>query len=172
MPEKKGLEIVVEYEKNYFNQQLGRKERLDSKATSLISLAGVIISVYIVVSSYILEKLTLFPYFYVSSAFFVAGNACYLYAAYKGLKALKIRRFSVGPDPRDFADKWSDTKEEDTLIALMVSLVGISEQISDINVKKVQDLESGFRYLILGLLLTFLFVFSLIFAEIINVNVF
>lgn len=168
MPERKGLKIVVDYEKDFFNQQLRRKERLDSKATGLISLAGVITSVYIVVSSYVLEKLAFSSYFYISGIFFIAGNASYLFSAYKGLRSLKLREYSLGPNPRDFAHNWSDTKEEDTLVALMVSLIDLSEQIFEINIAKAQDLESGFRYLVLGLLLTFLFVFSLILEAAIN----
>lgn len=82
MIQEKGFKIVVEYEENYFMQELRRKERLGSKASSLISLTGIIISIYIVVISYISEKLTFSTYFYISSAFFVAGNACYLYVAF------------------------------------------------------------------------------------------
>lgn len=163
-----GLKTVAEYEKSHFNLQWRRKEILDSKAANLISLIGVIIGVYTATSSFLLEKMTISPCFYISSTFFVTGIILYLYAAYKGLKALGIRKYSLGPDPDDFAKKWINTKEEDTLIALMLALIDSSKRISAISDEQARNLELGHRFLILGLFLTFLFVLSLILAKVFN----
>jgi len=164
--EEKGLRIVVEYEKSHFDLQWRRKESLDSKAANLISLVGIIIGVYAAASSYLLEKLSVSLSFYISSALFVAGIILYLYAAYKGLKALRIRKYSLGPDPRDFADRWMNTKEEDTLIALMLALIKSSEQISLASDEQARNLDLAHRSLVLGLLLTFFFVLSLILTRV------
>jgi hypothetical protein len=166
--EKKGLRIVVEYEKSHFDLQWRRKEILDSKASNLISIIGIILGVYTASSSFLLEKMAISPYFYVVSALFILGTIFYLYAAYNGLKALAVRKYSLGPDPQDFADKWADAKEEDTLIALMLALVDSSKKVSAVSNEQARNLESGHRYLVFGLFWTFLFVLSLIFAKILD----
>lgn len=127
-----------------------------------------IIGVYTATSSFLLEKMVISSGFYISSALFIAGISSYLYAAYKGLKALGIREYNLGPDPEDFARRWEKTKEEDTLIALVLALIDSSKDISALSDEQARNLELGHKYLVLGLFLTFIFVLSLIFAKILN----
>jgi len=163
-----GLKTVLEYEKSHFELQWRRKEALDSKAANLISLVGIIVGVYTAASSYLLDRMFISPWFYISSILFVIGIAFFLCAAYKGIRALGIREYNLRPDPRDFSCKWINKKESDTQIALVLALVYSSKRVSAMSDEQAKHLESGHRHLVCGLFLTLLFVLSLIFSKILN----
>lgn len=76
---------------------------------------------------------------------------------------LLFTRRSISKQREDIARIYSETME-----ALMLALVDSSKKVSAVSNEQARNLESGHKYLVLGLFWTFLFVLSLIFAKILN----
>jgi len=150
-------ELILEAVKDRYNFELGRINRLDSKTSSVMSIAGVLVGLVAGFGSLVItiSEITWLE-FGAFLAFSVSLGSLILSFWYS-LKTYQLRDYIVVPDAPTFIVEGEKMKHEKVMETLYVNYALALEENEKTNKKKVQNIGNSINLILFSIILFALF---------------
>jgi F0F1-type ATP synthase assembly protein I len=152
-------ELIFNLVQKRMYDELDRIDKLDSKSNNLIALSGVLAGFFIGVSTNQIAILSRLPYGVVFVL--ILGVGLLIVSIVFSLRAMKIRRWTVVPDPKVLIDEYKSKTYLETLRPVAVEMSLVQEEMVKANNQKAHLIDLSWDLLLCGLGVTFVFVILL-----------
>ena len=158
-------QLIYDAINNRFSLERQRTNNLDQKASSIIGFVGIMVSLQVGLGGLLIKEIPKYNNFYVLfSVFFVSGILSLICSIICGLKAYHVKKWKLVPDTeyliKEYAKK--DKSRTDILRILSAEISDSIKHNGEINDKKAKFIEYSSIFLVLGIALTFIFIFSIL----------
>lgn len=136
--------------------ELDRGDKLDSKASSLITLSGALSGFFLGIVTNQFKALSAIPRYEVVIMF--VGVASLLASVFYSLRAMRVRKWDVVPDPRVLIDTYKTKHYFETLRPVTGEMANVQAEMLQTNNKKADYVDASWNLLLGGLGITFIFV--------------
>jgi F0F1-type ATP synthase assembly protein I len=136
--------------------ELDRADKLDSKANSLITLSGVLAGFFLGIITNQITALSTLPKYEVGVL--LLGVAFLVASVFYSLRAFRVRKWAVVPDPKVLIDKYKDRRYLETLRTVTTEMSEVQVEMVKSNNQKAGYVSTAWNLLIGGLGITFIFV--------------
>lgn len=136
--------------------ELDRSDKLDSKANNLITLSGVLAGFLLGIITNQISALSSLPKTEV--AILLLGVALLISSVFFSLRAIKVRKWDIVPDPKVLIEKYKSKHYLETLRPVTVEMSTVELDMVISNDREAGSINIAWNLLLGGLGVTFIFV--------------
>ncbi len=140
--DEKRYEIVV----STYERELNRTEVLDSKANNLITVCGTLMTLFLGLGTFMLEKVSKDnPYINAVRLSLVLGLGVFTIDIFILVRAYRLLKYRFDPDPKALIDRFGNARQTELLLQVTSNLVDSTMHNREANKEKARTLTYGFH---------------------------
>jgi hypothetical protein len=148
------LDLAYGEAKSLIQVQFAQIDGLDTKASTLLAAAGLVLSVLIsgqALSLFFLDGKTIRPtYNYADYVLLASASLFILISLVLGVMSLYVRHYKWAPHPKTMRTKYLDWAEDKTKLRILDNLIGAYEENAKTISEKARLLQYGFTLFAIG----------------------
>ncbi len=141
-----------------YEREFSRADRLDLKANNLMTLSGTLMTLFLGLGTFMLEKVAKDNlYLYPLRSSLVVGLALFSIDIFILVRAYRLLKYRFDPDPKEIIDTFGNTGYTDLTLQVTSNIVAATLDNRGLNDDKAKTLTRGFHVLWIAIFFVLLY---------------